>query len=266
MFNPFKKKTVDKVVNTVKQAFADEHEIIADIHNAFDSASERLLNEAKSIIDNAKEDLIAKGNRLKSLGFNSSKVAIQSDKEVQKQKDSKDLAEHIMYYKQWYPFHKFIIEKEIKNICEKYSLVFGDATNYKGDIPERNIQEIEKFSLREEDMCKEILAYHEMQRTPNYIYYKRTSEKTNLYGFTRRNFGYEHFISMPEDQKCLYSKEPFKICAPEKDFDMRDKKVEGYKIVPKDPIVLQPVKGGYLIVTKWGLEASDELVVNEINN
>jgi len=30
-----------------------------------------------------------------------------------------------------------------------------------------------------------------------------------------------------------------------------------------DPVVLQPVKGGYLIITAWGDEASDELVVNQ---
>jgi len=45
---------------------------------------------------------------------------------------------------------------------------------------------------------------------------------------------------------------------------------EGYKLERKieipDPVVLQPVKGGYLILTAWGDEASDPLVMNEINN
>lgn len=30
-----------------------------------------------------------------------------------------------------------------------------------------------------------------------------------------------------------------------------------------DPVVLKPIKGGYLILTAWGDEASDELVVNQ---
>ena len=34
----------------------------------------------------------------------------------------------------------------------------------------------------------------------------------------------------------------------------------------KDPIVLAKVKGGYLIVTAWGDEATDDLVFNHINN
>jgi ABC-type molybdate transport system permease subunit len=40
---------------------------------------------------------------------------------------------------------------------------------------------------------------------------------------------------------------------------------EGYKLTKKfipDPVVLQPVRGGFLLVTVWGDEASDELVVN----
>lgn len=44
---------------------------------------------------------------------------------------------------------------------------------------------------------------------------------------------------------------------------------EGYKLTKKhipDPVVLQPIKNGYLIITAWGDEASDELVVNQINN
>ena len=33
-----------------------------------------------------------------------------------------------------------------------------------------------------------------------------------------------------------------------------------------DPVVLQPVMGGYMILAAWGDEASDPLVVNEQNN
>jgi hypothetical protein len=34
----------------------------------------------------------------------------------------------------------------------------------------------------------------------------------------------------------------------------------------KDPIVLQPVIGGYLVIAKWSLEANDELLtVPEMN-
>ncbi len=71
---------------------------------------------------------------------------------------------------------------------------------------------------------------------------------------------------------CIYDRkeklEPLKICAPLSQMEMTGYKLFGIHIVKEvpDPIVLQPVNGGYLIVCAWGNEASDELVVNSINN
>ena len=70
-----------------------------------------------------------------------------------------------------------------------------------------------------------------------------------------------------------YSKAPLEICAPVKDFNTKGMELKDFKLskieIP-DPVVLQPVnfKGEkyYLIVTAWGDEASDELVVNETLN
>jgi hypothetical protein len=66
-----------------------------------------------------------------------------------------------------------------------------------------------------------------------------------------------------------YNKCPLEIAAPLKDFDMKNMEVKNYKVseieIP-DPVVLKPVlfnkQKFYLIVTAWGEEASDELVVN----
>lgn len=62
-----------------------------------------------------------------------------------------------------------------------------------------------------------------------------------------------------------------KICAPEKDMDIPSTHTKtGNFIIEKiyvpDPVVLQPVKGGFIIVAAWGDEASDDLVINPINN
>jgi len=62
----------------------------------------------------------------------------------------------------------------------------------------------------------------------------------------------------------------FRICAPKSDFNTMGYEVrEGYKLV-YDPIVLQPVEyngiKGNLIITAWGDEASDEIVVNQTMN
>ncbi len=70
-----------------------------------------------------------------------------------------------------------------------------------------------------------------------------------------------------------YSKCPLEIAAPVKDFNMTSHEIKDFKIskieIP-DPVVLQPViyEGikHYLIVTAWGDEAEDELVVNQKMN
>jgi hypothetical protein len=66
---------------------------------------------------------------------------------------------------------------------------------------------------------------------------------------------------------------PLEIAAPASDFDTTGMELKNFKLSPiefPDPIVLQPVffEGSkhYLIVTAWGLEASDEMVVNEKMN
>ena len=68
------------------------------------------------------------------------------------------------------------------------------------------------------------------------------------------------------------SRTSLKIAAP-----LKDMKKEGYKLKGRiftkeipDPVVLAPIKyenvGLYCIVTAWGDEASDPIVVNETSN
>lgn len=54
-------------------------------------------------------------------------------------------------YRQNYPFHNFVTEKQVREICIKYGLVMGPTMLFTGDIPERNREEIRRFSLRQED-------------------------------------------------------------------------------------------------------------------
>ena len=60
---------------------------------------------------------------------------------------------------------------------------------------------------------------------------------------------------------------PFTICAPESDFQlMSNERFADGKIVLDDPIVLYKVKGGSLVVSKWGLEGEDSELVNQQMN
>lgn len=234
MLNIFKKK---------KPSVATISATIEQIHNEFDSASEKLLVEAKAII--AKSQIL-KGDRLINLGFSKSAPVEQSAEAKKKQ----ELAIRIKHYQVYYPNNKFIDEDSVKVICQKYGLVFGDSSQYKGDVPEKNIVEMEQFKLRNEDKRRRTNMddYLDRHRWQSFAQYSRRS-----------------FDDAPKEIKVYYTQPPFKICAPEKDFDMAFYVKKGYKL-EYDPIVLQPVNGGYLIVTKWGIEASDAIVINEKQN
>lgn len=265
MFNLFKsKKNVQQTIEA--------------IHNEFDNAGERLLAEAKDILSGAVLD--EKGERLKKLGFIQAKAAAKNTELARRNAEieennrkRKDGAKWVQYYSTYYPNNKFITEEIVKEICNKYNLYCGPVSWYKGDVPLKNVAEMEGFNLRQEDMhCYTALdqyARFESQRSymnmiGNGLLGAVQSARSRLYNEVRRTP-----LSLDEMEKLEsekhYSKEEFKICAPEKDFDISRMTKKGRFLIP-DPIVLQPVKGGFLIVSKWGLEANDELVINEKQN
>lgn len=241
---------------------------IEAIHNEFDNAGQRLLEEAKEILSG--KELNEKGERLKKLGFTGAKAVVRNreisehnDKVAKENEERKKSAKWVEYYAQWYPLHKFITKDIVKQICDKYNLYCGPVASYKADVPLKNIAEMEQFKLRKEDMKIEtgLDRWYSLQFMGSI---------GNIFGFPMPEFrsAYNH-LTTEQYQKLKeekhYIKDSFEICAPEKDFDMTRMTKKGRFLIP-DPIVLQPVPGGYLIVTKWGLEASDELVVNDKQN
>jgi hypothetical protein len=234
-------------------------QIIAEIHNDFDTASERLLQEAKEIIGSKDT---GKADRLRQLGFTKSLPVKETEEMRKTQMKSKWLAERVAYFSQWYPHNKFITEEAVEVICNKYGLVFADAGYYKGDVPEKNLREMEQFTLRKEDMTEQPFDFG---RAIGLIQ-SRMAASWDPFG---RSFVIDWGEpGMGRGEETVNPKAHFKICAPESDFDMTLLTKKGHKLelnIP-DPIVLQPVQGGYLIVTKWGLEASDDLVKNEKSN
>lgn len=271
------------MLKAIKAFFAENvptvetvEETIQKIHNEFDTAGEKLLAEAKQIL--AREDDTSKGDRLKSLGFTKCASAELSSKIKLERAQSKETAERVRYYQQWYPNQKFITETIVKQICEKYNLFCAEVSYYKGDVPEKNVAEMEAFKLRDEDKDIQTFSTNQefeynqqmammgsmnMNRRPEYesAYFGYLEQRNNLFASLS---GLSQAQRPRAGQEISRKQKPFKICAPEKDFDMRymiRSGKDGYMLIP-DPIVLQPVKGGYLVVSKWGLEASDELIVN----
>jgi hypothetical protein len=157
MFNLFKNDTKDVAVT-------NQH-LIAEIHNEFDTAENRLLREAKQILEETRLPENEKtGERLLALGFENTSYGIKAKSTLQKTKELKLLiaktrsqVDMINYYKFKYPFLKFITEEELNKICIKYNLIYSSVKNYIGDVPIDKIKEIELAKeLEKEDMPKPV--------------------------------------------------------------------------------------------------------------
>lgn len=294
-------------------------ELVEQIHYEFDTAGDNLFTEAETLLkDDKTEVLSAKAGRLQSLGFGASKGVKKSDQYLQDRIAAKQNAKLINQYREDYPLNKFINEDSIKRICEKFGIVKGKVAWFIGEVPEKNLQEIENFKVKDEDslwlrssrwtdlsvrgfippmFLPEVLVdYNEHYAHEMNLQAKASQDlaaKRAKIGGIGGGLGYSRsligamidndmFTVKLGDHSDSYSKAPLHIVAPITDFDTTEFDLEktGYDLTQKvedapkfdlnwlleDPIVLQPVKGGYLIVSAWGDEASDPDVVNEIMN
>jgi len=286
--------TVDKEAVTNYVNTKNYPKEVLEIHHEFEVAADKLLNEAYSIINTQPKVNESKLERLAKFGFKQAKEVSEGSKILEVTKLSREQIDLVNYYKQNYPFNKFINEEQVKTICHKYNLVCGDVDRFRGFVPDDNLKQIESFKLKDEDKgliinildsrMREIsetlfLSQAVIKYSGSYGHiYKEGNDKDYAFQCDRATRGF--YASDSKDLFGLAYKgdirfntdnTTFKICAPVKDMDISGLELkEGYKLERKieipDPVVLQPVKGGYLIITAWGDEASDPLVVNEINN
>lgn len=227
--------------------------IIQEIHDSYDSSVEVLLKEAKTILENSSKRDAELSQRLTSLGFFNSKKAVAGKKVADEMNAALKLSHLISKYQQKYPFYKFITMDMVKKINEKYGLVCVPSHLYTGDIPIKNIEEIERFRCDEVDKTFSIeIHIGKYDTTTNFLSKKECDKIQN------------DLI----DGSVLVTEEPFYISCPPSDAQLgREYRISGTFAVKmekiEDPIVLKPVVGGFLIVSKWGLEGNDESLVNE---
>ena len=278
---------------------------IQDIHNEFDSVEDILLLEADVLIDelNSKSDstLESKAKDLEKLGFFKSFV-VKNSKELNKKiQITKEQADLIREYKQLYPFQKFLTEEELDRICQKYGLIYAPVGNYIEDVPQKNLNEIanakalearfrpknNKYititsatsfaSTTESNFPKEMKAF---LKDPIELHFDIKRDRYSNYSTEEilDKLGYKgppaQWSNLTKVEVNEVSKEGLFIAAPETHFDLSDvskEKKYGYfkshvTIVIQDPIVFRYCKGGVQVLSKWGDEASDELLVNPIEN
>jgi len=269
-----------------------QQRLIAQIHSEFDSAQERLLQQANEILskNNVFETDVLKAHRLIKIGFTQTKFVSDAQKKLDVVVTTTEQANIIRYYTEKYPFQKFLTEPELTRICKKYNLVAFPVENFIGDVPEKNILDIENTQpLMESDRAQDLI-WCELKRDNSFFltsgdggawpgiwgseWYK-IPKRIDGEHFTHWNDACEYLHAQGFTSKYLVSgvtnytedRSGLFICAPPSNFKGENLKISSM-IMPevKDPIVFRYVRGGIQVITKWGLEANDpSLVVPKLN-
>lgn len=155
---------------TKTQNKKSEQEIIEEIHNEFDTAPDRLLEQTiEKINENESSKILLtseienNAERLKKIGFINNPlvnkledIKFKNSKKDEVIKMQTEEANTIKYYSETYPFIKFLTEVELDRICDKYGLIYAPVNHYKESVPTKNLEEIENSqSLKLEDSIKD---------------------------------------------------------------------------------------------------------------
>lgn len=245
--------TRKEIMNDVAEALwlkpstkKSSEQIIESIHAEFNNAYKENLSVANEIVKGVEDE---KGSRLAKVGFKKTKKGSKHIEFKQNKERALKRANTILHYNQKYPANKFLFESDVENICEKYNLHHGKVSQFTGFVPNKNLKEIESFRIHDED--------RRQQDNPSrgLPYFARLDHMIELDLLDKENEKTNNYVESTD----------YHIVAPLKDFDLEGYHTEGRKIVkdaPPDPVVLFPVKKGYLIMTTWGDEASDPIVQN----
>lgn len=245
--------------NKIKQlsnSLKSEDTIVQEIHNSYDACADKILTSLQEEIKEITP--VDKVNLLSKYGFCNNKQVQefnQKKQEVNIRKKNQVLYQELF---QFFPQCKVISLQDVGIINKKYGLVFGSVDRYKGDVPHKNLLEIQAF---EEKYLQSLFAKRVISHNPWGSSIK--SEEISKKEFERSNYtqGYEYTGKYLD----IFG---ISISASIKDMQINSNEQvtsEGF-IVSKDPIVLLNLPKKYnacIIITKWGLEASDELVQNE---
>lgn len=220
------------------------------ITKTFKEVHQELENESLFLQQNHNiKDFKSKADFLKDIGFQNS-IATKIYSAIS------DNYSVIESYKQKYNgIYKFILKPQLERVCEKYNLYVRNPKFFLGDIPEKNIVDIMRFKVYIDD----ILNNDQQNKTPSPFGYD--SVKTiDIKDFSK--YGLNGLIEIAA-VKSLFSDESFKVS---KDRIIGLTEIEPKHQVDLDPIVLCRTLHGYIIITAWGDEANDELVLNVNNN
>lgn len=250
---------------------------IEQIHKEWFTAAETLC---ATYSEERMERIHNKLERLESLGFHSTKDRAT----MQELCDADGAREAVEKYAMSHPNNKVISINDVRRLCQKYNLVYGPLGSFTGFVPDKNLKEIESFYHKdlqtwvvgidqqtgsrflesEQEFFTEVSAKEYRDNLEAEI--KKKEED-------RRSSNTRAYITFDTKRAVMRKKSAFLIAAPRAEMSWdANQVVEDYQIKEvvtyPDPVVLFPVENGnyFLIVTAWGDEASDEIVVNPKSN
>lgn len=279
-----------------------EQRIIHQIHHDFDTAEDRLLTEARNIINNSKKVEVSEKEKLdtlKRLGFIQHAMVIEekaineeNDKRTAEAGRANGLEATIIAHRMKSPY-KFITTEELNTLCRKYNLIYASVKHYTGGIPEKNLLELKNCAsihpdfqpLRSRVTFTKFIGNNIIGADVNNHMKDGVTFETNHHNFTAGHFILSDYLnkkgfSINSNTIYAYAKyelqlesmEGLFIAAPKRDFNLKGLSKSQYAYAERqiiqfrDPVVFRYVKGGLEILTKWGIEASDPIVVNETHN
>lgn len=282
---------------------------VEEIHKCFDEAQDRILDECDQILADLKipteTQVEKKAKMLTELGFVNSETVEQAKRLEENSKTIKQKieitskqAETIKYFKQKYPFEKFITTEELDRICNKYNLIHAPVANYIKDIPEKNVLEMKNCKkLENEDKFQEVFFIEEVSNKKDFeklleflgkTKYEISNEDVarchRLHKSRRSNVDKEWLFGTDADHMVFYdtktalkldfrirkyskiNKSGLFIAAPKSHFNLQglDKKSKfGFFKVQitevKDPVVFEYCRDSIVrIISKWGVEGEDK--------
>lgn len=252
---------------------------IEQIHKEWFTAAEQLACRfSQEKVDKVNEKI----QRLQSLGFNVTK----DNENLQELYDADRVKFVIDEYSVSHPMNKVISIRDVKRLCEKYDLVYGSLDRFTGFVPDKNLKEIEQFYHK--DLRTWIVGMSRDSWGNGYLsgeqeFFTEISAKeafddlvakANESEEKRRSANPRYYLQISlRERPIMKRKGIFLIAAPKKQMIVNDdEQIQDFKITERpaypDPVVLFPIDHGnhFLIVTAWGDEASDEIVVNPKHN
>lgn len=237
---------------------------------SFREVHAELLRECDFAINfksnNNLSDIKAKAEFLTHIGFSNS-IATKVYKDLT---SGDELPQ--MYAEKYKGQFLFIYESQLERLVEKYNLYVRDLEFYAGDIPEKNIKEMQNFHFSMDDVYGERRynysnGYRNIPLNEVLVKYQERLDMVPYQQVSRPIMDYKPFFLQGKIEIAAV-KELFLPIAFKKSQEriISQPEIQPSMQVDTDPIVMLKVPKGRIIITAWGDEANDEILARPALN